>query len=127
MGSVRKVWREELAKSKHDGPAIWPESRGPVFPATLTHAAQNRSIRLYYVKASLRASDGAGRCYIDNKGKEWSLDKWFAAYRMKGVTGKKFPQTSTFNLSFTRDDFNTYRELGRLFGVALGEAKHRGK
>lgn len=97
------------------GPVVWKDS--PVFEFALRHERTGRKVTLYLVKSSFRADDGA----------ELGLGEWFRQYRARGTTGKKFPHTSTGNVSFNTRDFTSYRQLGRVLAWKLAEERRSKK
>jgi hypothetical protein len=102
---------------------LWKNNESPVFTARLVHKS-GRTIRFYFVKRSYRATDGIGRKYRDDKGVEMTLDQYFAKFRSKNTD---FPQIGTMTtLRYTREQFNMYRELGRILGLHLGKVKREG-
>jgi hypothetical protein len=98
-------------KNPLGGPDIWTES--PVFAFNAKQAKTGRSVRIYLVKSSYRVNDG----------EDIGLKDGFQVYRESGPTGKKFPHTSTGNVSFTEQDFTWYRNLGRVLAHHLAKER----
>jgi len=100
-------FRPSCQKRWSTGPVVWIDS--PVFEFALHHERDNRNVKLFLVKSSYRDDDGTAL----------GLDDWFRNYRISGLTGKKFPHTSTGNVSFSEKDFTSYRHLGRVLAWKL--------
>jgi hypothetical protein len=94
------------------GPVLW--KRSPVFRFLAYQSKTGRTVRLYFVKNSHRASDGASL----------EIAKAIWDYRLENrKTGLRFPHTSTGNASFNQKDFDAYREHGRTLGLNLADSR----
>ncbi len=102
-------------------PAQWKDE--PVFSLQINKG--RRTITLHYVKMSWRERDGENLQFKGDPKSDKPLSRtqplnaWFKNYAAKSY---KFPHTSTFNLSFSKDDFTAYRELGRVLAHKFDEA-----
>jgi Patatin-like phospholipase len=90
---------------------VWSDTQTPVFHATCHR--EGRTLSLWYVKLSYRLNDGDALPFTTkgNQAYGGGLKKWLNDFHKSHRT---FPHTSTFNLSFSEDDFTAYREIGRI-------------
>ncbi len=106
---------------------VWQRDESPVFHTKLRRGG--RTVSLWYVKVSYRDGDGipAGKNQRTlsrvgaAKGKP---TRDFLAEYKRGLhgnrtTASRFPHTSTANLSYTQNDFDAYREMGRVLAHTL--------